>query len=314
MSPCLKAVRSLPRPRYPTWDLVRTQPCLLAREVPDRWQGRAAVIAALTAATLGASASGKAGPSRRPIAVVFEHGAGRGSYGCEAIAPPTFLSEEEARQVVTEELRRAGLKPVPGARTIPSLVRQRYYVYPDRDAVARDEGAPVAEKGDRTPRNPVPTFITPERQGAHVAEQGDPKPLALDGYDSMRRVGYAFVSQARYKELGGMDRESYGIEGSRGEVVSSSVQSYDFEEAARDLARRINAQAPKDDQEAVAVFYDPSVPLGRDVFKQLKTATRDEPRTLMTEALEAAKDSSRALLRLQVQDFAVWLHEQGILR
>jgi hypothetical protein len=47
--------------------------------------------------------------------------------------------------VVTEELKRAGLKLAPGARTIPSLVRRRHYVYPDRDAVRRDEGAQIAK-------------------------------------------------------------------------------------------------------------------------------------------------------------------------
>ena len=114
-------LRRLPPPRYPTWDLVREDPALLAREVPARWQRRSAVVAALTAAALGTASAARQGASaNRPAAVVFEHGEGKGSYGCVSVAPPAFLSEEEARQVVVSELSAAGVKLAAGDKQIPT--------------------------------------------------------------------------------------------------------------------------------------------------------------------------------------------------
>ena len=40
------------------------------------------------------------------VAPIFEHGKGRGATGCIVIAPPVFLSEEDARQAIEEELKR----------------------------------------------------------------------------------------------------------------------------------------------------------------------------------------------------------------
>lgn len=40
---------------------------------------------------------------------IFAHGTGRGSYGCESVAPPVFLSEEEAMQVIEEECAAQGI-------------------------------------------------------------------------------------------------------------------------------------------------------------------------------------------------------------
>ncbi len=52
------------------------------------------------------------------IAPVFKHGDGIGSYGCVAINPPVFLSEEEARTVIYEEAKKAGIHFKPDHRTI----------------------------------------------------------------------------------------------------------------------------------------------------------------------------------------------------
>ena len=48
---------------------------------------------------------------------VFAHGTGRGSYGCESVAPPVFLSEEEAMQVIQEECAAQGID-ISGEKTI----------------------------------------------------------------------------------------------------------------------------------------------------------------------------------------------------
>ena len=48
---------------------------------------------------------------------IFAHGTGRGSYGCESVAPPVFLSEEEAMQVIAEECAAQGID-ISGKKTI----------------------------------------------------------------------------------------------------------------------------------------------------------------------------------------------------
>ena len=45
-----------------------------------------------------------------PIAPLFMHGNGMGAYGCQMIAPPVFLSEEEALSVVNDVAKDYGLE------------------------------------------------------------------------------------------------------------------------------------------------------------------------------------------------------------
>jgi hypothetical protein len=45
----------------------------------------------------------------RAVAPIFEHGNGVGSFGCVAVAPPVFLSEEEALEMVRAAIAAAGL-------------------------------------------------------------------------------------------------------------------------------------------------------------------------------------------------------------
>jgi hypothetical protein len=43
------------------------------------------------------------------VAPIFEHGEGRGATGCVVVTFPVFLSEEEAMQVIREELAEHGI-------------------------------------------------------------------------------------------------------------------------------------------------------------------------------------------------------------
>ncbi len=270
-------LRRLPPPRYPTWDLVREDPALLAREVPARWQRRSAVVAALTAAALGTASAARQGPSaNRPAAVVFEHGEGKGSYGCVSVAPPAFLSEEEARQVVVSELSAAGVKLAAGDKQIPDVVRHRYYLLP-KDARPWDVSK------------------------ARVEESGPAAPVRLDGYDTEKRVGVVMVLEAGYRERGGLDSADVHFEGSSGEGWSS-VGTFDFAEAARYLAGRINANAGGGPSDAIGVFYDPSF----GAYEEMKRLGKPGPdwQAQSTQAVKNAKSKSVRELRAQVKDFA----------
>ena len=49
-------------------------------------------------------------PARRIVAPLFERGDGRGAAGCVVVAPPVFMSEEEALTIVGEELAKYGVR------------------------------------------------------------------------------------------------------------------------------------------------------------------------------------------------------------
>jgi hypothetical protein len=97
---------------------VQTDPGLLLRHLPASWRSRAEVAAALGLILTANGGCSKHAPKERSlpgsvsaiVAPLFEHGEGRGSIGCIAVSPPAFLSEEEALQIIREELCKAGLR------------------------------------------------------------------------------------------------------------------------------------------------------------------------------------------------------------
>ena len=122
-------------PRYPTKLQVAALPDLLARHQPAAWvrkreiAGAAAALlsANLTARSLAqdlppptpaaqvavsqpAARARLAGDAPAIVAPVFLHGEGRGATGCIVVSPPAFLSEEEALQVIREQLNAAGVE------------------------------------------------------------------------------------------------------------------------------------------------------------------------------------------------------------
>jgi len=102
----LKPITRYAAPRYPTNAYLVEHPELL-RLVPKRWRGNKVVLRTLSATIfLVISCQGQAAK----VAPVFVHGAGRGTFGCVAINPPVVLSEDEARQVICDEARNAGVE------------------------------------------------------------------------------------------------------------------------------------------------------------------------------------------------------------
>ena len=149
-------------PRYPTMEEARRDPLLLAR-MPVRWEKNSAFAACLGLFVVSAQASetplpdhlaaaaASVSPDRRPlipessvearkvasiVAPLLDEALendGRGSFGCIAINPPSFLSEDEALELIREELEAAGLEleygttldavpaPVDGAEAVNSF-------------------------------------------------------------------------------------------------------------------------------------------------------------------------------------------------
>ena len=92
---------------------------------------------------------------------IFAHGTGRGSYGCESVAPPVFLSEEEAMQVIEEECAAQGID-LTGQKTISGT-------FPA-------------------------TSTLPEAISGGASDQTYTGDLSLDGYSEDLGIGVEFVS------------------------------------------------------------------------------------------------------------------------
>jgi len=225
-------------PGYPTREAGATE---VPRHLPKRWRRSRKVAGAMALLFFPlpgalearadvcppkAGAARPAGDERRakdgkakPLVTVFEHGEGRGAFGCVAVAPPAFLTEADARQVILEEFQKAGVSFKLDQKKMEGVRERRVSV--------RFEKKPGA-KGNRQDDF---TMIREEKLG---------DPLLLDGYDPVRNIGFEFVSEGDYFKVGGVQS-------------SSSVQSYDFKEVADKLA----AEARKDGSVRLGVFYDP---------------------------------------------------------
>jgi hypothetical protein len=209
------------------------------------------------------------------VAPIFQHGEGRGATGCVVVSPPVFLSEEEAAQILREELVKHGIRLKAGGTLedvrVPPVIREP-------KAIKRPDGG---------------TRIT-----WSVVEAADrAKPLVLSGMDSDKKIAVAFVSRDDYFNLGGAPD-------------LSTVQPYQF----KDVAENVAARAKKEGKGRVylGVFYDPCprtrparVPAEGD-----ETARVAAWQKARQEAREKGKQESAKLLRQQAQDFADWLKKQ----
>ena len=94
------------------------------------------------------------------VAPIFEHGSGHGYTGCIAVAPPSFLSEEEAMQVIKYELAKHGVKLGDGEELKDLIVQIPCH---DRYGI-----------GEREPKKQLPLSL--------------PRPLAVDAIDKSKNI------------------------------------------------------------------------------------------------------------------------------
>jgi hypothetical protein len=291
----VKQVNRYGSPAYPTRLEVLAQPELLRRHVPPGWR-KCAEVALAGAALLAASGVGLAGEKAGPpgkaaiVAPLFEHGEGRGVTGCVVHNPPVFLSEEEALQVIKEELAKTGVRLAEPGGDLPGVA---------------------------IPRRMVHYKKVDDRHVSEVVEQKDKaKPVSLDAQDPERKVAVEFVSRQDYHDLGGP-------------FSPSTVEEYDFKKVARELGERASA-SPRPIRLGVfydpATVHDLQKMYGDDKELQALNEKRrldksPELQRLINERAvqigrqwhDKAAAESRALLRQQVKDFADWLKAQGAI-
>ncbi len=277
-------------PAYPTKLEVLATPELLERHQPPAWLSNrelaaaAGVFLAANAAgggkaTTDASNGARLAPDAPAIAApIFEHGDGRGVTGCVVLNPPSFLSEEEARQIIKDELARYGMQ-----------------------ALQED----IAFDGVAVPRRHI--RITFDRENPTVSETivvapGEEAALSVDLVDSTHQIAVEYVSISDYAFLGGPVYEP---------GTWSSAHRYDFKQTAKFAVQHIRG---KPAGAYFGVFYDPLAHVGQFVKWTGKQQQGPLPWMWDTdERRQMAEAESKRLLRKQVKDFVDWLKAQGVI-
>lgn len=240
-------------PRIPTHEILEQHPELL-RIVPRRWRNNAVVLTALAGACLllqSGRADAVAAKSKAPVtkvAPIFVHGGGVGGYGCVAVAAPLYLTEAEARSIIADEAKRAGINFTSPGRKLPTVDVPLVKAF--EQVVARDDkGNPKA-----VPAN------TPTQKSA----------LEFDGTDSKRGISFEFVS-----------KDDFGEWAKDAQPVSTWL-SEDLMGSAAVLRKGLEKANPGG---RIAVFYDP-VAWGRELVVPAENAGQSSNLDSMKQARE----------------------------
>lgn len=284
----LKPVRKYRTPVYPQKEEVVHNPAIL-KCLPQRWKGNVTVgvafsaLLALTLSACGNSSSimgGNNSPTtgnvlngnssnettdgnRKEIlkdieVPLFIHGDGRGSFGCVSVAPPAFLSEEEAFQVISEEMEREGVKLQKDALELKRIE------IPVTDINYNPGG------NESTDKDGIKNYKT---------KKGD---ITLDGYDSAVKIGYEFVSSEDVKQWH-----------KNGNVVST-VETYETLRAASTLNEGIKDST---EGSVIGIFYDPMVNPSDDMLKDKKTTWVEKEKIMKEMASEQLREQVRDFLQ-----------------
>jgi len=147
----------------------------------------------------------------------FEHGNGVGTYGCQAVAAPVFLSEDDAFAIIKDEFKKSGL-------------------------VVRQNGGTI--ENIQIPK-PNPYYSPRDNDSRMQTVKGR---LDFDFTVQGRNIVMEYVStdDMRMWESAGPDEN--------GIMRVSTVSRYDYKEAARTLNDGLNRS---DHGNVHGVFYDP---------------------------------------------------------
>jgi len=299
-------------PAYPTRVEILADPALLEKHIPAFWRATAPLARATTvflaanlAGCTGGDGIGPAPGGSRPVAEapatagspeavasaivapLFEHGDGRGATGCVISVPPVFLSEEEAMQVIREELARNGVTISEASTPLESVrIARRFH-----QTTELDSG---------------------ETKGEIVEDPSNSPPFLPDGRGPDGRIAVEFVSLDEFDTLGGLDDSQARIV-SKGGVVESvrmSVRAWDFKDTARWVASQVGKQGKGI---YFGVFYDPVAYGALASFAKQLIEGRDVGRRSWEESKAEARRESLSLLKEQVQDFVGWLREKKVI-
>ncbi|MEI8311789.1 MAG: hypothetical protein WCH98_13640 [Verrucomicrobiota bacterium] len=279
---------------YPTRAILNRHPELL-RVLPRRWRNSPVVLGTLAGLlAMMEQPTARAGDkSALHVAPIFEHGSGQGAFGCVAVSPPVFLTEAEAREVIEEESRKAGVE------------------FSGRGHILNGVALPVTDEFaflDRMDQK------SGKKKAGKKSQTGD---LELDGWNDRLQAGYEFVALSDFEAWESKDS---------GRMCT--VSEYDMLDAAKRLQAGLGAAKQTG---AVAVFYEPAgsapkdlkypastepkngKPLTREETEARENAARQAGEEYWKNYQKAAKKAGEEDLRMQVRDYIAWLKAQGVI-
>lgn len=177
---------------------------------------------------------------------VFEHGLGRGSYGCESVAPPVFLSEEEALQVIREEAAARGVQF--GSGTSHPVSAE----------------LPVTQL--------APSFGSEDDNKKQKTKKGT---LTPDGWDETLGIGFEFVSKkdvSEWRDENGLmaSVESYDMKGAAVTLAENNRNIAVFYDPGEDWSRygELNWSDWEENEKKAAQMREDNIALLREQVRE----------------------------------------------
>jgi hypothetical protein len=146
-------------PSYPRIEVVFSDPDLLLKNMPVSWRGNKLIVTAMISFSLSACKGQSDDPGNvsqmeqlvndntnrsdsiiskqdsAKIAPIFVHGDGVGASGCVMIAPPVYLSEEDALNIISGELKKVGLTFNDKFKGDPIMISRKKVVYNENENI-----------------------------------------------------------------------------------------------------------------------------------------------------------------------------------
>ena len=275
-------VKNYPSPKYPIYADIISHPELLQKHLPPIWK-KTARIASLAAFFLSLNGC-EADLPNTITAPVFEHGSGTGGIGCMMIAPPVFLSEEEALQLIKDQLSANGIYASMSKVPIKGVV------------------------------------VSKKKYGTKRVEVSSPNPYKCDIYDPTRELSIEFVSKEEYFQLGGEKETDISWQNFKFKELAKQISTNVKENGKKgyfgifyEPGAILSPELTKPIQRERQKQFDAARRKGmEELAKQSHEINQrydDEIQNLTT----IEKEKSKQMLREQVKDFLDWLTAQGVI-
>jgi hypothetical protein len=280
-----------------------------------------------TNACTGVSPRHKRGATGNPavVAPIFLHGEGRGAIGCVVANPPVFLSEQDAMQVIREQLGKAGIalsaSRVPFKEVMIPQFKEQWSPPDWQHKVVPTGGTKVLNLGALDPKKRVGVeYVSGEnyfdmggvRSGSTV-QDFDFKQVAA-AVDKSVSAGHDLYFGAFYDPFvpsrGSIEQwqRLYALGDQRSKLKDPQLVAQKYAEIRR-IYEEIDAQTAGPERR-IDALYDQRIKLKDPHLIAQKDA---EIRRAYDEMVAPARAKSRELLQQQVKDFIDWLEGQGVI-
>jgi hypothetical protein len=210
-------------PNYPRIEVVFSDPGILLKNMPKKWRANKMIVVAMISFSVSACKAQTEKPANTTqqehfvkdkdanqvnknalkdsmkIAPIFVHGEGVGASGCVMIAPPVYLSEEEALKIILRELKKEGLSFNDKFQGDSIEVKRKRILYNDDEKITKWE--------DR------------------YKDSIETRSLYPDAYNKDLKMVIEFVSMKDFRQFADEER------------VMSSVSEYDIKAVAEKIQK-----------------------------------------------------------------------------